>query len=95
MQTVQMISIKQGEQLQLEMVLFLFYHKENLFQICNNLKYIFTVITDSGFTAVIPIITVQNALSSANAVFPSQPTMTAANYVVCFSLLRLLRTTSS
>lgn len=53
------------------MVFFLFYYKKNLYQICNNLKYIFTVIIDSGFIAVIPIITVQNALTSANAVFHS------------------------
>lgn len=27
-------------------------------QVCNNLKYIFTVIRDDGFTAVVPVITV-------------------------------------
>ncbi len=53
------------------MVFFLFYYKKNLYQIRNNLKYIFTVIIDSEFIAVIPIITVQNALTSANTVFHS------------------------
>lgn len=47
------------------LVFFLFYHKENMYECCNDI----IVIIGDWFIVLTPIITEKNALSSANTVF--------------------------